>query len=315
MIPRILLFNDNRKAGGLTLALRRRGAQVTVAPLSAASFDSTSPTGLSFPGFARRLPDAVFVRSMAAGSFEAITRRLGLLHALGKLGVPVWNSALAIERCVDKSTTTFLFKAAGLPTPDTFAVEGLETAQALVRRELPRGPLVLKPLFGAQGRGIKLIERVEDLPTDAAGIGDVYYLQQFIARSGPPYADFRIFVSAGKAIAMMRRVSGDWITNVNRGASPERLEVASEPRMAELAVAAARAVGADFAGIDILADANGRLFVLEANSMPAWSGLQSVSSINIAGAIADGFLNAVRHHHDDVEKRARPLRFVSPANG
>ncbi len=86
-----------------------------------------------------------------------MTRRLGILHALARLGVPVWNSAAAIERCVDKSMTSFLLSRAGLPTPPTFAVEGLAAAEAVSRRELAGGPLVLKPLFGAQGRGIRLV--------------------------------------------------------------------------------------------------------------------------------------------------------------
>ncbi len=104
------------------------------------------------------------MRSIAAGSFEAVTRRLGVLHALGRLAVPVWNSAQAIERCVDKSMTTFLLKHAGLPTPPTFAVEGLAAAEQIAARELPLAPLVLKPLFGAQGRGIRLIRALADLP-------------------------------------------------------------------------------------------------------------------------------------------------------
>lgn len=311
MIPRILLLNDNRKAGGLTLALRRRGAQVTVAPLSSVGFDSTSPSGLIFPGLGKRLPDAVFVRSMAAGSFEAITRRLGVLHALERLDVPVWNSARAIERCVDKSATTFLLKSAGLPTPDTFAVEGLDAAQSVLARELRFGPLVLKPLFGAQGRGIRLVERAEDLPAPDLVAG-VYYLQRFVPRGGPPYEDFRVFVCGGKAIAMMRRVSGDWITNVNRGGAPEQL--AAEPRLAALGIAAAAAVDADFAGVDVIADREGALSVIEVNSMPAWSGLQSVASIDIAATIAETFLDAVSQHHSG-SGHPRPHRFVSPANG
>lgn len=313
MIPRILLINDNRKAGGLTLALRRRGAQVSVAPLSRVSFDSTAPHGMTFPGLGKRLPDAVLVRSMAAGSFEAITRRLGVLHALDRLGVPVWNSAQAIERCVDKSTTTYLLKAAGLPTPDTFAVEGYETAKAVIRRELGRGALVLKPLFGAQGRGIRLIEKLDDLPAPE-DVADVYYLQRFIERLGPPYADFRVFVCACNAVAMMRRVSSDWITNVNRGARPGTVSVAAEPMLAALAVDAAKAVGAAFAGVDLLVDRNGDAFVLEVNSMPAWSGLQSVSTVDISGAIADAFLDAAVARKSTPEP-SRPLRFVSPANG
>ena len=132
--------------------LRRRGAWVATAPLAAIAFDTERPAGLAIPGFDGGLPDAVLVRSIAAGSFEAVTRRLGVLHALARLSVPVWNSAQAIERCVDKSMTTFLLKNAGLPTPPTFAVEGRAAAAEIARAaNLPRTPLVLKPLFGAQG--------------------------------------------------------------------------------------------------------------------------------------------------------------------
>src|SRR5690606_31612168 len=105
MIPRILVVNDNSdtRSKGLAKSLRRRGAMVVTTPLAGVAFDTGQPNGLAIPGFGERLPDAVLVRSIAAGSFEAITRRLGVLHALGRLCVPVWNSAQAIERCVDKS--------------------------------------------------------------------------------------------------------------------------------------------------------------------------------------------------------------------
>lgn len=314
MIPRILLLNDNRRANGLTAALRWRGAMVTIAPLSSVQFNTRAPGGLVFPGLGERLPDGVLVRSMASGSFEAITRRLGVLHALEKLGVPVWNTARAIERCVDKSMTSFLLHAAGLPTPPTFAVEGLETARAIVAREIGSGPLVLKPLFGAQGRGIRLIEKLDDLPA-AEAVADVYYLQRYIRRTGPPYRDFRIFVCDGMAIAMMSRRNGHWITNVNCGGSPEPVSQEGEGNMASLAVAAAAAVGADFAGVDILPDDEGTLQVLEVNSMPAWSGLQSVVSVDISDAIAASFLDHVSRRHAVADNAARPIRFVSPANG
>ena len=136
MKPRVLLLNDGAEtsAGKIARRLTRRGAEVAVIPLSALAFDSTAPAGLAIPAFGGRLPHAVLVRSIAAGSFEAITRRLGVLHALGRLGVLVWNSAQAIERCVDKSMTTFLLGQAGLPTPPTFAVEGRVAAERIAVR-------------------------------------------------------------------------------------------------------------------------------------------------------------------------------------
>ena len=311
MTPHILVISDNSDARskGLAKSLRQRGAIAVTAPLAAVAFDTSQPNGLAIPDFGQRLPDAVLVRSIAAGSFEAVTRRLGVLHALGRLSVPVWNSAQAIERCVDKSMTTFLLQNAGLPTPPTFAVEGRLAAEEIADRELPKTPLVLKPLFGAQGRGIKMIRSRADLPASEA-MSDVYYLQHYVQRPGPPFRDFRIFVVAGKAVAMMSRRGEDWITNVNRGAVPETIAGHDEDALADLAIAAANAVGADFAGVDIVPAADGSLQVLEVNSMPAWAGLQSVAAVDIADAIAEVLLKTVA----DRREAARPYRFASPAN-
>jgi tetrahydromethanopterin:alpha-L-glutamate ligase len=315
VIPRILIVNDSSDARsrGLAARLRRRGAVVASVPLAAIAFDSDRPAGLAIPGFDHGLPDAVLVRSIAAGSFEAVTRRLGVLHALGRLCVPVWNSAQAIERCVDKSMTTFLLKTAGLPTPATFAVEGLAAAEEIATREIALAPLVLKPLFGAQGRGIRLIRALSDLPA-ADEVNDVYYLQHYVPRAGPPFRDFRVFVCAGKAVAMMTRRGADWITNVNRGAVPEQVSGHDESELAALAVAAAAAVGADFAGVDIVPAADGTLFVLEVNSMPAWSGLQSVAAVNIADAIAEALLKFLTERAGAAASAVRPTRLVVPAN-
>ncbi|WP_353641195.1 RimK family alpha-L-glutamate ligase [Mesorhizobium sp. WSM2239] len=314
MIPRILIVSDksDARSQGLAIRLSQRGAFVATAPLASIAFDTGSASGLAIPGFDEGLPDAVIVRSIAAGSFEAITRRLGVLHALGNLSVPVWNSAQAIERCVDKSMTTFLLKSAGLPTPATFCVEGFSAAEEIARRELPLTPLVLKPLFGAQGRGIRLIRELADLPPPEE-VNDVYYLQHYVPRAGPPFRDFRVFVCAGKAVAMMSRRGEDWITNVNRGAAPEQVSGTGEAELARLAVAAAAAVGADFAGVDIIPAPDGALLVLEVNSMPAWSGLQSVVAVNIADAIADAMLKFLADRVS-AEPPARPHRLVAPAN-
>jgi RimK family alpha-L-glutamate ligase len=293
--------------------MRRRGAWVATAPLAAIAFDTERPSGLAIPGLDGGLPDAVLVRSIAAGTFEAVTRRLGVLHALAGLSVPVWNSAQAIERCVDKSMTTFLLKRAGLPTPPTFAVEGIAAAAEIAARELARTPLVLKPLFGAQGRGIRMIRALSDLPASDE-VNDVYYLQHYVPRAGPPFRDFRIFVCAGNPVAMMSRRGADWITNVNRGAVPELVLGHDQTELSALAVAAARCVGADFAGVDIVAAADGGLFVLEVNSMPAWSGLQSVAAVNIADAIAEALLAFLADFRGNAASPVRPQHFAEPAN-
>jgi RimK family alpha-L-glutamate ligase len=185
-------------------------------------------------------------------------------------------------------------------------------AQAIAARELEQTPLVLKPLFGAQGRGIRLIRTLADLPAEDE-INGVYYLQHYIPRAGPPFRDFRVFVCAGKAVAMMSRRGEDWITNVYQGGVPEQIAGHNEAELTDLAIAASAAVGTDFAGVDIVAAEDGTLFVLEVNSMPAWSGLQSVAAVNIADAIAEALL-AFLAGRAGSDAAARPYRFAAPAN-
>ncbi|HLB80373.1 MAG TPA: RimK family alpha-L-glutamate ligase, partial [Dongiaceae bacterium] len=164
--------------------------------------------GLSIPGFADGLPAGALVRSVPAGSFEQVTMRLGVLHALGAAGVPVCNDARAIERCVDKSTTSFLLHRAGIPTPPTWTAESIERARTLIRAEArPGRPLVLKPLFGAQGRGLLLIEDADALPPPEA-VGGVYYLQHFVAGADPGWRDWRAFVLEVNSMPAWKALQG-----------------------------------------------------------------------------------------------------------
>jgi tetrahydromethanopterin:alpha-L-glutamate ligase len=267
----------------LTRALAGLGARAICVDLATCGFDAGTLSRLRIAGFLDRLPDAVLVRSMAGGSFEAVTLRLGILHALRETGVPVINDARAIERCVDKSTTSFLLARAGIATPATWAVESPELAAAIVRRETAAGPLVLKPLFGSQGRGLRLIRSEQDLP-DPGAVKGVYYLQRYVAIEREGFRDFRLLVSQGRVVTAMMRHAASWITNIKRGGRPVAAVVDAD--MKALALAAAAAIGADFAGVDIVHDADGRPTVLEVNSMPAWSGLQKVTSANIAAVLA-----------------------------
>jgi tetrahydromethanopterin:alpha-L-glutamate ligase len=271
-------------------ALAALGARAVCVQLTACGFDSRSPSGLNIPGFGDGLPSAVLVRCMAGGTFEAVTLRLGILHALRENGVPVINDARAIERCVDKSATSFLLARAGIATPPTWTIESPQAAAAIVRREIGAGLLVLKPLFGSQGRGLQLIRCERDLP-DPAAVKGVYYLQRYVGVERDGFRDFRLFVSHGRVVTAMMRHSTSWVTNIKRGGRPVAAVV--DANMKALALAAAAAVGADVAGVDIVHGADGRPTVLEVNSMPAWSGLQKVTSANIAAIIAADVMAAI----------------------
>jgi len=274
----------------LSHAFKCRGANVVPVRLPSCGVATSSRSGLAIDGFGDRLPDAVFVRTMSGGTFEAVTLRLGILHAARELGVMVWNDARAIERCVDKSMTSFLLARAGVATPATWAVEGRDAAAAIVAREAADGPLVLKPLFGSQGRGLRLIRTAEDLPKPEL-VNDVYYLQRFVGVDRDGFHDFRLLVSRQRVVAAMTRHATNWITNIKRGA--RAVAVIASDEMRDIAVRATAAVGADFAGVDMLYDAGRRPTVLEVNSMPAWSGLQKVTAENIAAALAGDLVGAL----------------------
>ena len=285
----IVVDRNDWHARELAKAFRAAGIATTLVHLDACGFDTTGASGLTLDGFSSALPDAVFVRTIAGGSFETVTLRLGILHALRELGVMVWNDARAVERCVDKSMTSFALARHAIPTPDTWSVQSRDAAQAIAERELPRGPLVLKPLFGSQGRGLRLIRTPDDLPEPGAVAG-VYYLQRFIGVERDGFHDFRLLVSRGRVVAAMMRHSTEWITNIKQGGRP--VTVAANDEMKALAVRATAAVGADFAGVDILYGADDRPAVLEVNSMPAWSGLQKVTAGNIAAVLAADLIAA-----------------------
>ncbi len=295
--PRIALFLEE-EAGHwhvrrLADAMRVRGASVVVTSLPRCAFDTELISGIDIPGFDGTLPDGVFVRSISAGTLEQITFRLGLLHALRESGVRVWNDARAIERCVDKSMTTFLLHKAGIATPRTRTVEGEEPAKAYV--ETAGRSLIYKPLFGSQGKGLLKVDSLADLPA-AEAADNMYYLQDYV----PPadanhtdvvFEDWRLIATRNRVVAAMGRRAGTWITKVHQGGAPVPCE--PTPEMAELATAALGAVDADYAGVDLIRAPDGRLLVLEVNSNPSWRGLQSVTETDIADMIAEDFLAAV----------------------
>lgn len=280
----------------LQAALRERGAVGRCVDLEDCRIDTTAAWhGLVIPGFGTELPDAVLVRGIAGGSFEQVTKRLGVLHALRELGVPVYNDARAIERSVDKAMTSLLLHTAGVPTPPTWAMESVAQAQRLVMRESAAGhALVLKPLFGSQGKGLQLVGRVAGvhvpLPALDGAYGALAYLQRFIPPISSPGFDWRVLVVGGRALTAMKRVSVHWVHNVKQGARCEPAVLT--PALRDVAEAAASTLQMDYAGVDILPEGSPEaLRVLEVNGVAAWQGLQRVTPFNIARALVDDLLD------------------------
>ncbi|MGB0129323.1 MAG: ATP-grasp domain-containing protein [Rhodocyclaceae bacterium] len=271
----------------LKRAFARLGHPCRTVDLRRCRFDLSAPgSGLVLPGFTERVPDAAFVRGVPGGSLEQVVLRLDFLHGLRELGVPVYNEARAIERSVDKAMTSFLLHRAGVPTPPTWATEDAAAARRVVMRTLAGGDeLVTKPLFGSQGKGLR---RLAEVPADPPLLGGVAYLQRWVPPSGEGYRDWRVLVVGQCAVAAMRRESEHWITNVAQGARPHAEDL-TKPENADLAhwaVRAAGALGMDYAGVDLMRDGQGKPWVIEVNGIPAWRGLQRVTTGRIADLLA-----------------------------
>jgi RimK family alpha-L-glutamate ligase len=238
--------------------------------------------GLSSQGAPIFDADAVLARIIPNGSLEQIIYRVNALHWIEQRGVPVVNSPYAIERSVDKFYTTSLLQDAGLPTPETVVCE--EAAEAMNAVRTMRD-VVIKPIFGSMGHGLirvsdpdlafRVVRSLEQLRS-------VFYVQRVIDHAG---CDIRVFVVGGRVLGAIERraADGDWRTNVTRGAAARSF--ALPPAWEEIALRAAAAIGADYAGVDLLPSRDGEVFVLEVNGIPGWQGVQQATGIDVAGAI------------------------------
>ncbi|MEE9355891.1 MAG: RimK family alpha-L-glutamate ligase [Methylococcaceae bacterium] len=245
------------------------------------------------PGFETQLPDAVFVRGVPGGSLEEVIFYLDVLHALKIVGVPVYNDGRMIERSVDKAMTSLLLKKHNIPTPSTWIIRDRDQALDIAENELrAKHRFVTKPLFGSQGEGLRRFEKMTDLFWLASHHG-IYYLQRFIEQQPEGFSDWRVFVINGQAIAAMQRQGKTWLNNVSRGARCVASPI-SDP-LRQLAEKSTQALAMDYAGVDIIRDQKGHYWVIEINSIPAWKGLQSVTTINLAQQLVDDFTDRYLH--------------------
>ena len=225
---------------------------------------------------------AVLARIIPAGSLEQIVFRVDALHTLEERGIPVVNPARTIERTVDKLWTTALLEQAGLRVPETVVCEGADAALAAFRA---LGDVIVKPLFGSMGLGMVRVTD-EDMAfrvfRTLETLRGVYYVQRTIDHGG---CDVRAFVVGSRVIGAIERSAPGWKTNLARGGHAR--PVTLEPEQTELALAAARAVGADYAGVDLLPARDGTVYVVEVNGIPGWRGLQEATSHDVAAAIVE----------------------------
>jgi len=223
--------------------------------------------------------DTIVVRSMPPGSLEQVVYRMDALARLEARGVAVVNSPRSLECAIDKYLCTARLAAAGIPVPRTIVCEGRE--QGLEAFEAFGRDVVIKPLFGSEGRGIVRVSD-PDLAwrtlTALERIDAVLYLQEFVPHAG---FDLRVLVLDGEILGAVRRSHPtDFRTNAARQA---KLSV-HQPTDSEidLSLRAVQTVGARFAGVDLLYSGPEMCYVVEVNGVPGWRGFQRATGIDVA---------------------------------
>lgn len=290
---RVGILTSNKKswcANQLVKALRDRGASPTPLEFSnfSASISRESEGGGNYTDSLRKL-DAIIVQTIGRESLEKIIFRIDVLHYLAKQGVVIINPPSAIEKAADKYHALMLLEEGGISVPRTIVTESWREAMEAFYNL--GEDVVVKPLFGSQGVGVTRVTE----PSIARKIFQsleynhhILYLQEFVEHGNE---DIRAFVIGSQVIAAMQRVSNTWKTNISQGAQPVPRHLS--PKLRKLAVRAAKVLGCEVAGVDILEGTNGPL-ISEVNGLPGWRGLQKVTKINIADEVVDYVLSKIR---------------------
>ncbi len=255
--------------------------------------------GIHFKGERLHDIDAVIPRIGASITFYG----MAVLRQFEMMGVYPLNESVAIGRARDKLRSLQLLSRAGIGLPLTGFAHSVDDTEALI--ELVGGaPLVVKLLEGTQGKGVVLAEtrKAAESVIDAFRELDANFLvQEFIKEAGG--ADIRCFVLGDRVIAAMRRQAkeGEFRSNLHRGGSATVVKLTPEERSA--AVRAAKTMGLNVAGVDILRSNHGPL-VMEVNSSPGLEGIETTTGKDIAGEIIQF-----------IEKTAAPHRTKTRGKG
>ncbi len=205
-----------------------------------------------------------------------------LARQFESMGVYVLNSAAAISQSRDKLFSSQLFMKNGLPTPVTgFANSPLDTNDMI--NMVGGAPLVMKLLEGTQGKGVVLAEtkKAAESVIDAFKSLKVNLLvQEFIKEADGK--DLRCFVVGGKVVAAIQReaAAGEFRANLHQGGRASIVKLTPEER--KLSLKAAKVLGLDVSGVDIIRSHRGPL-LLEVNSSPGLEGIEAATGKDVAG--------------------------------
>ncbi|MCQ2389978.1 MAG: RimK family alpha-L-glutamate ligase [Kiritimatiellae bacterium] len=223
---------------------------------------------------------------------------IALARRLEAVGLPVFNSADAVATCDDKAKTALALAKAGLRTPRTIlgpkTFEGIGYTTAAFLNEAARTlgfPFVMKESYGSFGQQVHLVHTLAEAESVLQTFGHKeFILQEFIASSRG--RDLRLNVVGDRVVATLLRTSAtDFRSNVTLGGTA----VAHAPTaaQAQAALDAAKAVGATFAGVDILFGPDDDPIVCEVNSNPHFRSTLDATGVNLAEAIAEQVMQSL----------------------
>ena len=238
---------------------------------------------------------SIHYRGEELTGFDAVIPRIGasvtfygtaVLRQFEMMGVFPLNESVAISRSRDKLRSLQLLARKGIGLPVTGFAHSPDDVGDLI--EMVNGaPMVIKLLEGTQGIGVVLAEThkaAESVIEAFMGLKANILAQEFIKEAGG--ADIRCFVIGEKVVAAMKRQGkeGEFRSNLHRGGSASLIRITPEER--STALRAAKTMGLNVAGVDLLRSNHGPV-VMEVNSSPGLEGIEAASSKDIAGAIID----------------------------
>ena len=281
---KIAVLSRNPKlysTGRLVEAARAKGHEVRVLDVLRCYMNITSARpSIHYKGEQLEEFDAVIPRIGASVTFYGTA----VLRQFEMMGVYPLNESVAITRSRDKLRALQLLSRKGIGLPVTGFANKPDDIDDLIKM-VGGAPLVIKLLQGTQGIGVVLAETkkaAESVIESFLGLKASALVQEFITESAG--SDIRCFVIGEKVVAAMQRqaVEGEFRSNIHLGGSAKLVKITSLER--ETAVSAARTMGLNVCGVDILRSNHGPV-VMEVNSSPGLEGIEKASGKDIAGMI------------------------------
>lgn len=282
---KILILSRNAKlysTEALVAAATARGHDVRVVDYLRCYMNITSRKPRIYVDGEELIADAVIPRIAARHTFygNAVVRQFEMMNVF------TLNESVAIARSRDKLRSLQILAKRGVGLPVTGFAHHTEATGELIKM-CGGAPLVIKLLEGTQGVGVVLAETANAAESVIEAFKDLnanILVQEFIKEADG--ADIRCIVVGGKVVASMKRQAapGEFRSNLHRGGSAQKVKISPEERA--VAISAAKAMGLNVAGVDLLRSNHGPV-VMEVNSSPGLEGIEQSSKKDVAGMIIE----------------------------